>query len=41
MTIELELIAGLMFGVEYVDVPELEFKHVVVDLGFVRVLFSF
>jgi hypothetical protein len=40
MTIELHIISGLMFGVEYVYEPEAEENHIVVDFAFVRILFS-
>ena len=41
MSIELSIIAGLMFGVEYViDPEEDDVQYVVVDFAFVRLLFS-
>ena len=40
MTIELNLITGMMFGVEYVYNPDEDEKHIVVDIAFVRILFS-
>jgi hypothetical protein len=41
MSIQAEILTGIMFGIEYVDVPELEDRYVVVDIGFLRLLFIF
>ena len=41
MEISIHLITGIMFGVEYVDDDfEEGLSHVVIDLTFVRVMFS-
>ena len=38
--IELNFISGIMLGVEYIQDPEDETHYLVVDLLFVRILFS-
>lgn len=40
MSIELNLISGIMLGAEYVFDPEEEVNYLVVDILFVRVLFG-
>lgn len=39
--LEANLITGLMFGFEYVDVAESDATHVVLDLGIIRLVFTF
>jgi hypothetical protein len=39
MIIEFNLITGIMFGVEYVDSEDGE-QHIVLDIAFLRILFS-
>lgn len=39
--LELHLITGLMFGFEYVDTEESDATHAVIDLGIIRLLFTF
>lgn len=41
MDIDVCIITGLMFGFEYVDVEELDARHLVIDFAFLRVLISF
>lgn len=40
MTLQVNLLTGLMLGIEYVDMPELDEQHVVVDILFIRIVFS-
>jgi hypothetical protein len=40
MDIETNFIAGISLGVEYVKNPDTDENHIVVDLFFLRVLFS-
>jgi hypothetical protein len=41
MEITIHLITGIMFGVEYVeDDFEEDVHHLVIDIGFVRVMFT-
>jgi hypothetical protein len=41
MEISIHLITGIMFGVEYVDDDfEEGLRHFIIDLAFVRVMFS-
>lgn len=38
MTIEMSLITGIMFGFEYVETED---RHLVIDVAFLRILFTF
>ena len=38
MEIELNVISGIMFGVEYVEAED---RHIVIDIGFLRILVTF
>jgi hypothetical protein len=41
MMVELHFIMGFMLGVEYVNLEESDATHFVIDLGIVRIMFSF
>ena len=41
MMLELNFITGFMVGFEYVNIEEDDATHLIVDLGIVRLLFSF
>lgn len=38
--LQVNLLTGLMLGFEYVDLDELDEQHVVIDILFVRIVFS-
>lgn len=40
MIIQLHLITGIMLGFEYVDIPDEDDRHLVIDFLFLRVLFT-
>jgi len=40
MTLQVNLLTGLMLGIEYVDMSELDEQHVVIDILFIRIVFS-
>lgn len=40
MTLQVNLLTGLMLGIEYVDLPEMDEQHVVIDILFLRIVFS-
>jgi hypothetical protein len=40
MTVDLNIITGLMLGVEYVDMEDGE-RHIVIDILFVRFVITF
>jgi len=41
MMLELSFITGFMVGFEYVNIEEDDATHLILDLGIVRLLFSF
>jgi hypothetical protein len=41
MIVELHFIMGFMIGFEYVSIEEDDATHLVIDLGIVRIMFSF
>jgi hypothetical protein len=41
MIVELHFIMGFMLGVEYVNIPEDDATHLVIDLGIARIMVSF
>ena len=41
MIVELHFIMGFMLGFEYVNIPEDDATHLVIDFGIVRLMISF
>ena len=41
MIVELHFIMGFMIGIEYVNIEESDATHFIIDLGILRIMFSF
>ena len=41
MMVELHFITGVMLGIEYVNLEDSDATHLILDLGIVRIMFTF